>query len=544
MARRPRIEANPLDRAIAWAAPEWALRRHRARMMLDLTGGYAGASRSRRALSEWRTPTGSADDALAFDRMTLVDRSHDLMRNAPLATGAVNTVTTGVVGTGLRAQPAVDREYLRRTVRASDDELDEFEQAVERWWTYWASSQDVDVRRHLNFNGIQELAFRSSLVGGDVFVRRRFVERGRALATALQVIEGDRVDTAPGSTGDDIFLGVRRDDDGAPVAYVVNNAAIGSAAFRPELTVEIPAFDAITGERLVHHLYAPVRPDQTRGVPYLAPVIESLKQLDRYSEAEIMAAVVSAMFTVFIESESDGMDPMEPKGETGGSAADKDFKMAPGAMLDLMPGEKASFANPMRPNQAFDGFVMSILRQVGVALELPFELLVKHFTASFSASQAAFIEAWRFYLKRRAWLRDLLCQPVYEAVITEAIGRGHIAAPGFFGDPLVRAAWLGCAWVGMPRPAIDPVKEVRAAELRIAAGISNRAREAAELLGGDWETIHAQAAKEHRRRVADGLEEAPAPQPHDPPPRDLPPQPPDDDDDDDEPDDIDQEARP
>ena len=39
---------------------------------------------------------------------------------------------------------------------------------------------------------------------------------------------------------------------------------------------------------------------QRRGVPFLAQVIEALKQLGRYTDAELVAAVVSGMFTVFI----------------------------------------------------------------------------------------------------------------------------------------------------------------------------------------------------------------------------------------------------
>lgn len=57
------------------------------------------------------------------------------------------------------------------------------------------------------------------------------------------------------------------------------------------------------GERQVYHIMNRIRPGLTRGVPYLAPVIETLKQLDKYSEAEIMSAVVSAMFTVFVRAD-------------------------------------------------------------------------------------------------------------------------------------------------------------------------------------------------------------------------------------------------
>ena len=41
--------------------------------------------------------------------------------------------------------------------------------------------------------------------------------------------------------------------------------------------------------------------------PVLAPVMESLKQLGRYTEAELMAAVVSGFFTAFIKSEAPEM---------------------------------------------------------------------------------------------------------------------------------------------------------------------------------------------------------------------------------------------
>jgi capsid protein len=59
----------------------------------------------------------------------------------------------------------------------------------------------------------------------------------------------------------------------------------------------VPARDR-DGRPPVLHLFDRLRPEQTRGVPYLAPVIEHLKQLGDYSDAEVTAAVVSAMFTL------------------------------------------------------------------------------------------------------------------------------------------------------------------------------------------------------------------------------------------------------
>ena len=53
------------------------------------------------------------------------------------------------------------------------------------------------------------------------------------------------------------------------------------------------AFGDKTGSPNVLMIYETERAEQYRGVPHLAPVIEALKQLTRYSEAEMMAAVIN-----------------------------------------------------------------------------------------------------------------------------------------------------------------------------------------------------------------------------------------------------------
>lgn len=252
------------------------------------------------------------------------------------------------------------------------------------------------------------------------------------------------------------------------------------------------------------------------------PACDFGKLIDRGAvwarQAEIMAAVISAMFTVFVKSEDpDGLSSMnEAPAGTPTGRDDDEFRLGSGAILDLMPYESIEIADPKRPNQAFDPFMQAILRQVGVALEIPFEILIKHFTASYSAAQAALVEAWKFFRSRRQWLAGSFCQPVYEAVIAEAVARGRLHAPGFFSDPLIRAAYLDTEWVGPPRGQIDQLKETNAAKERVNLGISTLAEETAALTGGDWEQKHRQRAKEHRVRVEDGLETGAAPASNDP----------------------------
>ncbi len=507
MRRVPAIEPNLVDRLVTWVSPSAGLERYRSRVMLAMTGGYTGARRDRRQTGQWATRSGSADSDILPDLPLLRERSRALVMNAPLATGAVNTVVTNVVGTGLKLQARPDREALAGLLGTDDKAFDAWERAAEREFRTWAESTDCDATRTQTFAGLQDLAFRAALSSGDALIVRRFVDRpGARLGTALQVIEGDRLANPRGQRDTaELAGGVRRDERGAPTGYRILRIHPGETTRVSDDADEVPAY-AASGLRQVYHLFHKARPGQTRGVPYLAPVIESLKQLDQYREAEMMAAVVGAMFTVFLKTEGgEDLAAMTPTSETGGSTADKDFKLAPGAMLNLMSNESVEIANPGRPNVAFDPFVQAILRQIGVALELPFEILIKHFTASYSAAQAALVEAWKFFRARRAWLAATLCQPVYEAVIYEAVARGHINAPGFMGDPFIRAAYLGSEWVGPPRGQINQLVEVNAARERVDMGVTTLADETAEMTGGDWERKHVQSVKEMAARVEGGL---------------------------------------
>ena len=244
----------------------------------------------------------------------------------------------------------------------------------------------------------------------------------------------------------------------------------------------VEAWGAKTGRRNVLHIMNRERIGQRRGVPFLAPVIEALKQLGRYTDAELVAAVVSGMFTVFIEKESasrdGGFGEIIPEDAQVDAGDDSTIELAPGAIVDLNEGEKAHDMNPGRPNTAFDGFVVAICRQIGAALEIPYELLVKNFNASYSASRGALLEAWKMFRMYRTWLANDFCQPVYEEWFAEAVAKGRIPAPGFFSDPLIRKAYTGAEWNGPAQGLLNPVQEVTAAEKRVQNGFSTRDREA------------------------------------------------------------------
>lgn len=505
------IRSTLLDRAVGYFSPVRGLQRYRARMIQAAAESYIGASKSRRSMAGWLARGGSADADTLRDLPELRNRSRDLARNAPIATGALNTVATKVVGTGLALQSRIHREVLGLT----EEQASEWQRRAETEFALWAESCECDITRHQNFYGLQELAFRSSLESGDVLVLLPYILRPAACPYGIkvQLVEADRITNKDGTRDTPRLAGgVEMDIDGAPLAYhILKQHPGGIDRISREWDV-VPAYGTASGRRNAIHLYRKLRPGQTRGIPYLAPVIEPLKQLDRYTEAEIAAAVVSGLFAVFVKTEGEGLSPLEsaslgtaPAGTDGSAGAAWDGKLSSGLVADLKPGEDIVSANPGRPNAAFDPFCTAVLRQIGVALELPYEVLIKHFTSSYSAARAALLEAWSHFRCRRDWLATYLCQPIYETWMMEAVALGRIGAPGFFDDALLRHAWLGSQWVGDGPGAIDPLKEVTAAEKRLEIGVSTLAEETMLHDGGDWESKHNQQVKEHKLRAEGGL---------------------------------------
>lgn len=517
----PRVsdpKPNPVDRIISYFDPIRGARRAQARAFEALSGSYNGASRTRRALKEWRTQNADADADILYDLPLLRERSRDLVRNAPIAAGAIGTSIANVVGTGLKLQSRIDAEFLG----LSEEDADAWEDHTEREWRLWSESQECDISRTLNFFGLQTLAFRQTLENGDVFaLLPRIARRGSPYMLKVQLVEADRICNEKWmSDTERLTAGVEKDPaTGAPISYHVMNQHPGITRFWKKdgaTWTIVPAFGVKTGLRNVLHLFEMTRPAQTRGVPFLAPVMETLKQLDRYTEAELMAAVVSGLFTVFLKSETGGLDFDITGGmgvETNASSDDEDMKLGNGAIIGLKKNEDISTANPGRPNTAFDPFVKAILEQIGAALGIPFEVLIRHFQSSYSASRAALLEAWRFFRSRRVWLVSTFCQPIYEIWLYEAIASGRISAPGFFADPLIQKAYCGSLWVGDSPGYVDPQKDVDAAKSRIDAKLSTLDEETALITGGDFEANVRQMSKEKRMLDNAGLMSASPPPP-------------------------------
>ena len=484
---------NLIDRAINAISPEKALKREVARKKLSLVNsGYGnyGANATKKAVIGWTHGGGSHREDIEEHISTLRQRSRDLYcGGSTLATGAVKRLRTNAVGTGLHLKSTINEEILGIT----SEEARKVEETIEREFAHWANSTNCDIERIDNFYQLQQLALLNALLSGDSFALMTTTKRtGSIYDLRIELVEADRVSTPDNETINPLFCeGVEKNANGEVVAYHISKFHPLSFQDRePREWVRVKAFGEKTGRRNVIHVMNRERIGQVRGVPFLSPVIETIKQLGRYTEAEVLAAVINGLFTVFIEKESASDDvpfgEAVPEDMQVDSEDEGSIELAPGAVIDLGEGEKANMVNPGRPNPNFDPFVMAIIKQIGAALEIPYELLIMAFSNNYSASRAAILEFFKVIKMYRAWFVTDFCQPIYEEWLCEAVAKGRINAPGFFNNPIIKDAYCSAEWNGPSAGQLDPKKEVEAAELRVQGGFSTRERETTELTGTDF----------------------------------------------------------
>lgn len=473
--------------------------------------GYdeSGASTRKGSMKGWNPLASSPQSDLDANLPTLIARSRSAVMNSPIGTSAIDTSTTYVIGAGLRLRSRIDYEILG----ISAEEAKMWQKRTQKEFDVWAGSKFCDLIKRNNFYDMQDIVYSGYLMNGDSWAALKYRKPipGMPYRLRLQLFEADRVRnpdmqgvagqsplsiwTKNRDNGNRIVNGVEIDSDGAVVAYWICN----QYSYDPTTIDGIPqwkrveAFGANTGMPNVLQICHDRRAETYRGAPYLSPVLESLKQVTRFTEAELTSAIVKAFLTLFFKQQA-GMSPqtMFPMSENV-NANEKvslnadEFELGAGSMNVLPPGYDVTSVDGSRTQSTFDVFTTAIIKQIAAAIGQPYEVLMKSFSASYSASRAALLQAWAAYKMRRTWFTRDFCQPVYEQWLMEAVALGRIEAPGFFTDPLIRAAWCGAEWYGPVMGSLDPVKEAKGAALRMQYGLSTGEKEAAEMTGTDFD---------------------------------------------------------
>lgn len=465
----------------------------------------------------WNSDSKSPQEDIGQNLAVLRERSRDLYMGGGLATGAIKKNQSNIVGSGLTLKCQLNYRLLGITA----EQAKEWEDRTEFEFNLWASSK-IDNTGLNDFYDAQRIMLTGWLLNGDSLAVMKYADAAERLnpyRMRLHLIEGDRLNNPNHTQGYSQILttegfslseyveltdgcairnGVETDPNGKVIAYWISNKHPNSTIPQGHITqwARVEAQNPVSGLPNVLFVMDAERAEQYRGVPYLAPVIEQVKQMDRYAEAEIAAAIINSFFAAFItrkegaKNEIPFTNPIPESERLKLSPEERlsSYELGPGTINMLAEGEEVTFGDPTHPNAGFDSFTKIMAQLAGAALDMPYEVLLSVFNSSYSASRAALLQAWRSFRDRRDWFSHDFCQPTYETWLFEAVATGRIKAPGFFNDPVMRKLWSQAIWIGPSPGQIDPEKEVDAAVKRINNGFSTHERETAELTGMDWDS--------------------------------------------------------
>ena len=533
------IRPTLFDRAIAAVSPERGVKRlaARAKMQLlssvtepggriDRRGGYRAGQSDRRQTRNWKaTPSSANSDAIGRHR-ALVGRSRDAAMNLPPATAAIERNVTFTIGTGLMAIPDLDGDLLG----LDDQEVAAWTARIRRDYDTYMASTDPDAERAVTGYGQQAVVLRAAFESGDTLGLRCWPDDqpGRVHMTAWKLVEAERIvsplghtegERRGGDSGPVIIGGVELDRYGAAQAYhVLQKAADGHLAARTsDDTKRYPAWGSETQLRNAVLVFEKRRPEQARGVPMLAPVLELIRVFADTTDAASMALLLQSMLAVVYKSpeatampepeygdgelvQSEG-EPETLVGVTGG----RGIAFEAGMVLELDSDTDVDLKTPDKDNPAYEKFFESVLTQVGAATGTPFGVLMARFNNSYTASKGELELFYKSVLQRVDSFTGNWCAPHYQAWLYERVARGIYDLPGFLDDLAMREAWSSVRWAGDGKISLDPLRERKAFEIDEAHAWQTGQQITAQINGGDYDANVARRGGEHRCFANEGL---------------------------------------
>lgn len=442
-----------------------------------------------RLVSDWVTSTNSLDADLRKGLKTLRQRSRDLAQNNDYVRNALRVIENNVVGQGITMQASV---RMRRGNRMDDTT----NAAIEAAWAKWKRARYCHTAGILSFADIERLAIRSVADSGEVFIRMvRQQFGGGRVPMGLEVIEADRLDVdnneVAKGTGNEVRMGVERDQWGRPVAYHFKAqhpgdyplAVSGTVDGR---TIQVPADQVI-------HLYRQERPGQTRGFPWIASAIMRMHHLNGFTEAEVIAARAEACRMGFITLPED--DAMQD-----GSQDDQPVSnFEPGKIERLLPGETYTEAKPTRPGGTFEPFVRAMLRSMAAGIGVSYATLSRDYSdANYSSSRLSLLDDRDQWRVLQSWMIECFHRRVFEEWLDLAVLSGELQLTQYEAnpEPFKAVRWIPRGWQW-----VDPAKEMSAYKDAVRCGFTTLA-DVVAAQGGDLEDLMQQ-----RRRELDMAEE-------------------------------------
>ena len=447
-----------------------------------------------------KSPGGLSSSGITrlFDHTQLRHNVRDAMFDSDVGRGVAIRFADSIAGNILKLKLEPDVSILGKGTDGSA--LEKLAHEVSSRFHLWMVSKDASLNG-IN-NGYQNQWLYSFLQqrDNDIFVKLSYNRTDKSLISPLQMqfIDPDQLAgncyTATDGVSQDFNHGIKYDSKGREVSYsfiTINK----DGGYRE---VEIPRVGRRSGRRYIIHGFRPEYAGQRQGYPLYTHLLQEFEDITTLKASHVQKAINQSSWGFYTKpsknapasggiadysresvevvkdflnaSEVDNMGQDELNAFTANIMNEFTIRQ-PGTLWNttLTAGEDMKAVEQTAPADKFAEFVDSLVSYLTASSGMPIEVLKMKFGQNYSASRATLVLFWRIVNMWRQEMAYDFLNVLVEMWLSEEIALGRINLPGWK-DPVLRAAWLSCRWVGDSMPNIDPKKEAEAAKLRVELG--------------------------------------------------------------------------
>ena len=450
------------------------------------------AAQTSRLLSPWKVAAGFTSNEIKNNLPKLRGRSREMAENSPQFRRWLQLRETNIVGEGFSLKSIPHDGVPGSQSWKLDEQAARF---IEYHWKRWCRNP-----RYCDFSGrktmveIDRINAKTHARDGEYFLLP--VPASNPYGLSLRLVRPDTCDdqysTDLGKTGDNRIIrnGVEMaPDDQKPVAYWFRTSGDRSAVnTRRGPLVRTPALyedGPWKGEKRVIHGFTQEDECQTRGIPLGHASLVTLKMLDLYNEAEVIAARDEAcsIRTYYAPKGDDEaiVDLTDPENATEANALVADKEPGQGEVLPI--GWKQDINTPKHPNRELTAFKASLLKDVAGGFGVEYSNFANDWHGvSFSSVRVGTIserDLWKVDQNDmiaqsktpvfRIWLKSFLSMPI----------SGQLPMQKF--EKFAEHEFRGRRWMW-----VDPMRDMAAAVVAKSNGWKTNTQ-ITEDMGGDFD---------------------------------------------------------
>ena len=444
------IQLSFIDKVVSTISPSWSAKRmqgkleegaSRALLSYSSNHGYTSAVPTLERPTNFGILRSEEAELPGWDRFQLIIETRNLYRNNPI-------IRCGVDGISRRIGIAHPH------FQTGDAEWDT--EAYSQWLDW---CENCDIKGIMTFDEFQEQVPKSCFTDGDLGIQ--FFDVDGDLK-----IDGKESDLIAAPMRTDINIdnynplgGIVWDTETGKIkGYMVGRRGMGGMLIE---TKEIPATEFLL-------LYRRQRRDQMRGVPLLAPIIDTAKDLDDYLNSTRIQARIAATFGVVIKKNAAAQFGQNSSiANPNVAAGNGNYRTMPlnnGKMTFLNTDEDIGMFKGDVPGPLFDSYAKFQIRMIATGMGTTYEMLLGDFSGmSFSSAKTNLMQENNLIQYWHKWKVRNMLTPIYSVWVAKRMESGML--------PFNEKAYTNVTWPAPAKVGIDPNEDAESDIKLLAAGL-------------------------------------------------------------------------